>query len=118
MKDNELFWIFSGLFGFLAVATVIGLILKQVKGNTSVISNLNARIRAWWLMCIIAAVAISIGPIGSVVLFAFMSLLALRELITLTPTHRADHGALFWCFFIILPVQYVLVGVQWYNLLA
>ncbi len=118
MKDNELFWIFSGLFGFLAVATVIGLILKHVKGNTSVISNLNARIRAWWLMCIIAAVAISIGPIGSVVLFAFMSLLALRELITLTPTHRADHGALFWCFFIILPVQYVLVGVQWYNLLA
>lgn len=61
MKDNELFWIFSGLFGFLAVATVIGLILKQVKGNTSVISNLNARIRAWWLMCIIAAVAISIA---------------------------------------------------------
>ncbi|EPU3936497.1 phosphatidate cytidylyltransferase [Morganella morganii] len=118
MKDNELFWIFSGLFGFLAVATVIGLILKQIKGNTPVISNLNARIRAWWLMCIIAAVAISIGPIGSVVLFAFMSLLALRELITLTPTHRADHGALFWCFFIILPVQYVLVGVQWYNLLA
>ena len=45
MKDNELFWIFSGLFGFLAVATVIGLILKQIKGNTSVISNLNARIR-------------------------------------------------------------------------
>lgn len=31
MKDNELFWIFSGLFGFLAVATVIGLILKHVK---------------------------------------------------------------------------------------
>lgn len=39
MKDNELFWIFSGLFWFLAVATVIGLILKQIKGNTSVIST-------------------------------------------------------------------------------
>ncbi len=30
------------------------------------------------------------------------------------PTRRGDHEALFWCFFIILPVQYLLVGIQWY----
>ena len=44
-----------------------------------------------------------------------MSFFALRECITLMPTRRGDHEALFWCFFIILPVQYVLVGIQWYS---
>lgn len=116
--DSHVVWIFSGLFLFLFIATVIGRILASAKGETATITNLNSRINAWWVMCLIAAVAISIGTIGSVILFALISFLALRELITLTPTHRGDHEALFWCFFVILPIQYLLVGIQWYNLMA
>ncbi len=116
--DSHVVWIFSGLFLFLFIATVIGRILASVKGETATITNLNSRINAWWVMCLISAVAISIGAIGSVILFALISFLALRELITLTPTHRGDHEALFWCFFVILPIQYLLVGIQWYNLMA
>lgn len=116
--DSHVVWIFSGLFLFLFIATVIGRILASVKGETATITNLNSRINAWWVMCLISAVAISIGASGSVILFALISFLALRELITLTPTHRGDHEALFWCFFVILPIQYLLVGIQWYNLMA
>ncbi|MEQ4925062.1 phosphatidate cytidylyltransferase [Proteus hauseri] len=116
--SNEVLWIFIGLFSFLIIASIIGAVLAAIKGKTSTIANLNSRINAWWVMCIIAAVAIGIGQIGSVVLFTLISWLALRELITLTPTHRGDHEALFWCFFVILPIQYILVGVQWYNLMA
>jgi phosphatidate cytidylyltransferase len=29
-----------------------------------------------------------------------------------------DHRALFWAFFILLPAQYILVGMQWYGLFA
>ena len=116
--DSHVVWIFSGLFLFLFIATVIGRILASVKGETATITNLTSRINAWWVMCLISAVAISIGAIGSVILFALISFLALRELITLTPTHRGDHEALFWCFFVILPIQYLLVGIQWYNLMA
>ncbi|MCA9224880.1 MAG: phosphatidate cytidylyltransferase, partial [Planctomycetales bacterium] len=36
---------------------------------------------------------------------------ALREFITMTPTRRGDHRALFWTFFVFTPLQYVLVGV-------
>ena len=106
--DSHVVWIFSGLFLFLFIATVIGRILASVKGETATITNLNSRINAWWVMCLISAVAISIGASGSVILFALISFLALRELITLTPTHRGDHEALFWCFFVILPIQYEL----------
>ncbi|WP_200551994.1 phosphatidate cytidylyltransferase [Kosakonia sp. LAM2021] len=112
--DSDLRLLLSGLFGLLVVASVIGFLLSRRYQNAT-IANLNARIRAWWLMCTVSVIAMLVGPIGSVVLFALMSFFALRECITLMPTRRGDHEALFWCFFIILPVQYVLVGIQWYS---
>ena len=111
--DSDVGLLLGGLSGILIVASLIGFVLSRRKQNAT-ISNLNARIRAWWVMCTIAVIAMLIGPIGSVVLFALMSFFALRECITLMPTRRGDHEALFWCFFIILPVQYLLVGIQWY----
>ncbi len=55
---------------------------------------------------------------GTVMLFAMLSFLALREFITLTPTSRGDHQALFWSFFLVTPLQYWLVWTQWYGLFA
>lgn len=112
--DDSLIWLLSGLFGLLLFASITGGIIARFKQNATV-SNLNARIRAWWVMCVISVLAMLIGPIGSVVLFMLMSFFALRECITLLPTRRSDHETLFWCFFIILPLQYLLVGVQWYG---
>jgi phosphatidate cytidylyltransferase len=47
-----------------------------------------------------------------------MSFLALREYVTLLPTRRADHRTLFWAFFIFTPLQYFLIGIQWYGMFA
>jgi len=58
------------------------------------------------------------GGIGSVVLFALTSFVALREFVTLTPTRRGDHRSLFWAFFVILPLQYYLVAIKWYGLFS
>jgi len=52
------------------------------------------------------------------VLFAIASLFALREFVTLTPTRRGDHLPLVVCFYVLLPVQYWLIGADWYNLFA
>ncbi|MCW1873215.1 phosphatidate cytidylyltransferase [Erwinia sp. INIA-01] len=112
--DSELSWLLCGLFGLLVVASIIGGVLAKFKQNDT-IANLNARIRAWWVMCIISVLAMTLGPIGSTVLFMLMSFYALRECVTLLPTRRSDHEALFWCFFIILPLQYLLVGIEWYG---
>ena len=51
-------------------------------------------------------------------MFGLTSFLALREFITITPTKRHDHRALFWAFFIILPYQYWLVAAGWYGMFA
>ncbi|MDX7991980.1 phosphatidate cytidylyltransferase [Xenorhabdus littoralis] len=119
--DHDLMLLLGGLFGILVIASVIGgglaLWSSREKSNAT-IDNLNARIRSWWMMCIVCVIAIITGPVGAVILFAVMSFLALREFITLIPTHRSDHGVLFCCFFVFMPVQYALIGGQWYGLFS
>ena len=121
LHDVKLDWLYGGVLALLLISTLIGSILKnRHKGDASraTIDNLNARIRAWWKMCAIFAVAVLSGRIGALVLFAILSFLAMREYITLVPTRRADHRTLFWSFFVIMPLQYYLIGIQWYGLFA
>jgi len=117
--DRELVLTFGGVLGLLVVSSIVGAVLARVvksEGGRATVANMNARIRAWWLMAAVFAVSLSTGGVGSVVLFGLLSFLALREFITLTPTRRADHMTLFWTFFVITPLQYVLVGIGWYGL--
>lgn len=117
--DSQMIELAAGIFALLLLASIIGFILKKTikseKGQ-EVVLNLNARINAWWVMIFIFFLAMATGGIGSVILFGLTSFLALREYITLTPTHRADHRALFWTFFIITPLQYVLIAVHSYGM--
>src|SRR6267378_738340 len=104
----QLVWLFGGVLRILVLASVIGVVLqRRAKSDAAraTIENLNARTRAWWKMCAIFAVTLLIGRVGSLVLFGLLSLLALREYITLVPTRRGDHRTLLWSFFIITPLQ-------------
>jgi len=121
IDDNELLWLFGGVAVTLVLATAVGQALRlsvDGPGTRATIANINARIGAWWLMSAAFLVATLTGGVGSVVLFALVSVLALREFVTLSPTSRADHRALAWAFFVVIPVQYVLVGVEWYGLFS
>lgn len=119
--DRELLLTFGGVLGLLVLSSIVGAILARVvrsESGRATVANMNARIRAWWLMAAVFALSLWTGGIGSVVLFGLLSFFALREFITLTPTRRADHMTLFWVFFVITPLQYVLVGIGWYGLFS
>lgn len=121
MNDPQTRYLFAGVLVILLLASTLGWILKRtLRGEAAqkVVANLNARTNAWWIMCAVIAVALSAGKIACVILFALVSFLALREFITLTPTKHGDHRALFWAFFVILPIQFWLVGTDWYGLFA
>jgi phosphatidate cytidylyltransferase len=121
IHDAKLDWLYGGVLFLLLISTLIGKILKsrhRSDASRSTIDNLNARIRAWWKMSAIFAVAVISGRIGSLVLFGIISFLAMREYMTLVPTRRGDHRTLFWSFFVIMPLQYYLIGIQWYGLFA
>ena len=63
-------------------------------------------------------VAVATGRVVSILLFSLISFLALREFVTLAPTRPGDHRALFWSFFIVTPLQYYLVWIEWYGLFS
>ncbi len=119
--DRELVWLFAGGAGLLTIASIISRILlsraKSEKAKAT-FENVAARTRAWWMMVGMFALALVTGPIGTIILFAFTSFMALREFITLTPTRPGDHRTLFWVFFIITPLQYWLLWTDWYGLFA
>ena len=121
LKDRQMLMLFGGVVALLIVATIIGRILRARAKSDSVratIDNLNARINAWWVMSFVFTLSLLTGGLGSVILFGFLSFSALREFITLTPTRPADHRALFWVFFVIVPLQYYLVATHWYGLFS
>ncbi len=119
--DSTLLTLFGGLVVLLAVASVIGRVLAHRASSPdgrATVDNLNARIRAWWGMVAIFAIAFVFGKTVTLVLFALTSFYCLREFISLTPTRPADHTALAFAFYIFLPLQYILIGVDWQTLFS
>lgn len=118
IMTHKLQWLLIGITGLLTLATCIGWVLGRRATETSgdVIANLNARINAWWAMVAVLAFATWTGTRATIILFAFVSYFALREFLTLTPTRQGDHRAMSLAFFVIIPVQYYLIGIQWYSL--
>lgn len=112
--------LFLGIGAVLLVATVVGRVLayRAPPGKRATIDNLNTRINAWWVMAALVGVAFVFGKPGVLVLFFLVSLLALREFITLLPTRGGDYWALVAAFYLVLPIQYVLVGIAWYGMFA
>jgi phosphatidate cytidylyltransferase len=110
--------LFVVLFGLLALVTLIafGRSFRDVTPEQALPRERFARqLRALWLGALLFWIAWASGPLGSTLLFGFVSFVALREFVTLTHTRRADHRALLLAFFVILPVQYVLVGSRLIN---
>ena len=112
--DKELIGILAGILAILAVTHLLSRIFRdrlRSKGGDAFYANLSARLKAWWIMILTLCAAVFIGKFGLLVIFACISFQALREFLTMTPTARADHRALWWSFFFILPAQYLLLAI-------
>jgi phosphatidate cytidylyltransferase len=96
-------------------AWILGRRVTTAAGRASS-DEINARIRAWWVMALLFVLAVTCGTAVSIVLFSIVSFLALREFVTLIPARRADHRVLFYAFFVVTPVQYALIWLRWYGL--
>ena len=113
--------IFGAVFLVLAVASTIGLTLKWRQGFDrahATIDNLNARLKAWWIMIAVIAAATWTGAWAVIGLFALVSFQCLREYVSLAPTRKGDHRALIWSFYVFLPLQYYLIAAGWYGLFS
>ncbi len=99
----------------LAIASLVGQWLRNQPSesiNPALVRRFRQRLNSWWLMCAILVFGLLLRPIGTVILFGLVSFWALREFITMAPTRRGDHRALFWALIVFTPLQYVLIGLS------
>src|SRR5437773_5095388 len=101
----------------LAVLTLSTIVVALVHGARPEknISELSARVKAWWIMAAVFFGAITVSARISLLFFGFLSFWALKEYVTLLKTRPADHRALVWAF-ISVPVQYLWIGMNWYGM--
>lgn len=119
--DSTVLGLLGGVIAILTAASVIGYTLgRRVKteAGRATVENLNARVKAWWVMVAIFGVAMAAGRSVTLVLFALTSFYCLREFITLTPTRPADHRAVAVAFYVFIPLQYWLIHVDWISMMT
>ncbi|MBO9517575.1 MAG: phosphatidate cytidylyltransferase [Porphyrobacter sp.] len=117
--SNPMVPLIGGVVAILLVASMIGFILsRKVKTDNgrATVDNLNARIKAWWLMVALFAIAFLFGKTVTIVLFALTSFYCLREFLSITPTRPEDHRAVAVAFYLFIPVQYWLIATDWQTL--
>jgi phosphatidate cytidylyltransferase len=119
--EPMMLWLYAGVLGLLLVASLIGFVLgRRVtsdKGRDTV-RTLNARIKAWWVMVLVFALAFVVGKAITLVLFALISFYCLREFLSLTPTHPKDHAAIAAAFYLFIPLQYWLLWIDWQSMIT
>ncbi|MEJ6403676.1 phosphatidate cytidylyltransferase [Yoonia sp. 2307UL14-13] len=116
---NDILLLAFGSFGILVALTFFGEVLRAKQGVDNinpVLDTYMTRVQSWWGMVAFIGVALLLGEIGVMTLFAFASFAALREFLTLTTKTQADHIALALGFFVVLPFQYLFVGMGWQGL--
>lgn len=111
--DHALLLALEIILGLLALATLIGQVLKRTYPRSAAISNLNQRIYAWWVMCLVFSLTLVVGPLGSLVLFGLLSVLAIREYLALIQARPGDRPTIYWTFLVFTPLQYFLLGIKW-----
>ena len=107
-------WALAGVAGVLVLATLVVWLIAATHRDKDY-SELKLRMRSWWVMIGIFAGAMLLSPLASVVFFAFVSFLALKEYLSLIQTRRADRRVLFWAY-LAIPVHYYWVATAWYGM--
>jgi phosphatidate cytidylyltransferase len=104
----------GGILGILVAASLIVLVLRWLRPAKDY-AELVARVQSWWVMFFIFTLAMVVSPTVSIVFFAIVSFLALKEYLSLIPTRRADRRVLFWAY-LAIPFQYYWVADAWYGM--
>lgn len=116
--------LFLLVFGILAIVSTVTLIISLRERRNAEhgeawlreFEDFRSLLRTTWWMVVVFWIGWALGDGVATVLFALIAFLALREFITLSPTRRGDHRSLILAFFVVLPIQFILVGTARFDL--
>jgi len=104
----------AGLYFILVVASAAVALLRW-RAPDKDRAELVQRIRSWWIIVTVFTAAMVMNRTVSIIFFAFVSFLALKEYLSIVPTRRADRRVLFWTY-LAIPIQYYWVTRAWYGM--
>lgn len=116
--------LFVIVFGILLLGSVVTFLLSvrdhgdspRAETVRKELKSVSAILRTSWLMVFVFWIGWVTGEGVALTLFGFVSFFALREFLTLSPTRLGDHRSLVLAFFVVLPVQYSLIGSGLFDL--
>lgn len=116
--------LFVIVFGILLLGSVVTFLLSvrdhgdspRAETVRKELQSVSAILRTSWLMVFVFWIGWVTGEGVALTLFGFVSFFALREFLTLSPTRLGDHRSLVLAFFVVLPVQYSLIGSGLFDL--
>lgn len=111
LGDPVVLWTLVAIVGVLCVASFAVAALFWA-GRSS--DELVQRMQSWWNIVAVVVLAILAGPTATVVLFALISFVALKEYFSMIPARRADRRVLIWAY-LAIPLQYFWVGAERYG---
>lgn len=117
--EQQVGLLFLIVFGVLGGITLLALLLSvrdRPPGWAAGHARFQRDLRAVWIGTVVFWLAWASGPLGATLLFGAFSFFALREFVTLSHTRRGDHRSLLLAFFVVLPLQYLLVGLRQFDL--
>src|SRR5699024_1522380 len=92
---SEIATVLIGILILLIVASIISFALTKLKPEKD-FTEINLRIKSWWMMASVFTIAIVIHHTVSLIFLAFICFLAFKEYLSLIPTNRAHRAILFW----------------------
>ncbi|MCP3852393.1 MAG: phosphatidate cytidylyltransferase [Gammaproteobacteria bacterium] len=102
------------VFVLLTIASIVRRLITHNNPDKDY-TELTQRIQSWWWMIGILFASMSIDTRYAIILFGFISFLALKEFLSIVPTRLNDRKVIFWAYMSI-PLQYYFISIQWYGM--
>ncbi|MFK8113681.1 MAG: phosphatidate cytidylyltransferase [Rubripirellula sp.] len=102
------------VFAALGVASAFSIALQRMKPERD-FAELRSRIRTWWMIVGLFSASLFWSPKAAIAFLGFVSFLALKEFLSMTPTRRADRRVLFYAYLAVI-IQYWFAGSGSYGM--
>jgi phosphatidate cytidylyltransferase len=109
-----LVWGLAGVLAILTVGALAAMLLPRLQPGRDY-RNLQQRVASWWVMVALLAAALVLGWQATLVLFAVISFLALREFLSLAPARREDR-LIILASYLVVPISYGWIAINEYGI--
>jgi phosphatidate cytidylyltransferase len=107
-------WVLLAVLVALSLSSLLVIALTRLRPRQDY-RELKLRIRTWWLIAGLFALAVILNRGGVLVFFAAVSTIALREYLALVHPRTTDWRVLVWAY-LSVPIQYFWIYIEWYGM--